>query len=70
MKRNYKVRIEATDVVESAAMDVNGYSHMTPASHGNRFVIFASTSKVQAQADVETALGGLFRVGKHQVIQA
>lgn len=68
--RNYKVRIEANEVVESAAMDVEGYSHMTPASHGNRFVIFASTNKAQAQEDVKTALGGLFRVGKHQVIQA
>ena len=68
--RNYKARIEANDAVESAAMDVNGYSHMTPVSHGNRFVIFASANKVQAQADIKTALGGLFRVGKHQVIQA
>jgi len=67
MSNHYRCRIRANEVEESAAMDVAGYSRLTPESRGTRFVIFTAQNKVQAQANVKAALGGLFRQGLHQV---
>ena len=68
--KTYKVRIAANDETELTAMDIAGYSHMTPAKHGTRFVIFVAQNKTIAQENVASALGNIYRPGTHQVINA
>lgn len=61
----YQFRINDTEQEMMAAMDVQNYSHLTPARHGQRFVVFAARNHREATAFAQAAMGRLYRRGTH-----
>jgi hypothetical protein len=61
----YQFRINNSEKEMQMALDVQGYSHMTPEHYEQRFVVFSAHNYREATVFIMAAMGQTYRKGFH-----